>query len=65
LDPALLIVGGDDFPGLGMNQDAVSQLKGTKQLEIVPNATHLFEEQGTLEQAVKLAIRWFNRYLLT
>jgi dienelactone hydrolase len=63
--PTLLIVGGHDFPVITMNEDALAQLRQAthKQLEIVPRATHLFEEPGTLEQVAALAEQWFNRYL--
>jgi hypothetical protein len=42
---------------------ALSLLKGEKQLEIIPGATHLFEEPGALEQVAQLASQWFIRYL--
>ncbi len=62
--PTLLIVGGDDAPVIGMNQSALRELASlTKQLEIVPGATHLFEEPGALEHVCELALRWFNAYL--
>ncbi|PPS42235.1 dienelactone hydrolase family protein [Chroococcidiopsis sp. TS-821] len=61
--PTLLIVGGDDFPVIGMNQDAFAQLHTEKQLKIVPGASHLFEEPGTLEEVARLASQWFQRYL--
>lgn len=61
--PTLLIVGGDDVPVIGMNEDAMRQMKATVALEIVPGATHLFEEPGTLEEVAKLASAWFARYL--
>lgn len=60
--PTLLIVGGDDFPVIRMNQDALALLTCPKELVIVPGATHLFEEPGTLEQVAELALRWFRRY---
>lgn len=63
--PTLLLVGGDDFACIGMNQDAFAQLQGVKQMEIIPGATHLFEEPETLEQAIRLAIRWFMQYVST
>jgi putative phosphoribosyl transferase len=62
--PTLLIVGGHDVPVIGMNQEALAQLRCEKRLEIVPGATHLFEEPGTLDQAALLARDWFNRYLV-
>jgi len=61
--PVLLIVGGKDIPVVGMNRQALNQLTSEKNLEIVPGATHLFEEPGTLEQVAILARDWFNRYL--
>ena len=61
--PALLIVGGLDTPVIRMNRDAMAQMPGEVQLEIVPGATHLFEEPGTLEQVARLAAGWFSRYL--
>ena len=61
--PTLLIVGGDDEPVIEMNRDAMKHLPGVAELEIVPGATHLFEEPGTLEQVMSLASRWFEKYL--
>jgi putative phosphoribosyl transferase len=62
--PTLLIVGGDDEPVIGMNRDAMSQMRTVVELEIVPGATHLFEETGTLERVMELASAWFRRHLL-
>lgn len=61
--PTLLIVGERDHPVIAMNRDALAQLQSEKRLEIVPGATHLFEEPGTLEQVARLAAGWFARYL--
>lgn len=61
--PTLLIVGGSDEPVIGMNEAALAQLGGEKAMEIVPGATHLFEEEGALEWVAHLAIAWFTRYL--
>jgi dienelactone hydrolase len=61
--PTLLIVGGDDEPVIEMNRDAMRQMHAHVELEIVPGATHLFEEPGTLEQVERLAAHWFDRYL--
>ncbi|MBV9493553.1 MAG: dienelactone hydrolase family protein [Acidobacteria bacterium] len=61
--PTLLIVGGEDGPVIGMNEEALARLACTKKLEIVPGAGHLFEERGTLEQAAGLASAWFTRFL--
>lgn len=62
--PTLLIVGGFDDVVIELNQQAYAFLKATKELKIVPGATHLFEEPGTLEQAANLATTWFERYLV-
>jgi len=61
--PTLLIVGGNDFPVIKMNEEALAQLKVEKELAIVPRATHLFEEPGALEQVADLACQWFERHL--
>lgn len=61
--PTLLVVGGNDAPVLGLNEEAFSLLTCPKELAIVPGATHLFEEPGTLEQVAELARNWFHRYL--
>ena len=61
--PVLLIVGGEDFPVIELNREAMAQLGGDKKLEIIPGATHLFEEPGTLEEVSQLAREWFQRYL--
>jgi pimeloyl-ACP methyl ester carboxylesterase len=61
--PTLLIVGGDDLPVIGMNQEAYDQMTAVRRMEIVPGASHLFEELGTLEQVARLARDWFQRYL--
>jgi dienelactone hydrolase len=61
--PTLLIVGGDDEPVIDLNREAMRQMRAHVELEIVPGATHLFEEPGTLDQVAALAARWFTRYL--
>jgi dienelactone hydrolase len=62
--PTLLIVGGLDTHVIDLNEDALRRLGSQeKQLEIVPGATHLFEEPGTLEQVSSLSARWFDRFL--
>ena len=61
--PTLLIVGGNDVPVIGMNQDAMARMQTEVRLEIVPGATHLFEEPGTLEEVARLARDWFVRHL--
>jgi hypothetical protein len=60
---SLLIVGGLDLPVIELNEEALQILSCPKKLEIVPGATHLFEERGTLEQVAHLAADWFSRYL--
>ncbi len=59
----LLIVGGRDLPVMAMNRDALGELRAEKKLAVIPGATHLFEESGTLEEATKLAVNWFANYL--
>jgi putative phosphoribosyl transferase len=61
--PTLLIVGGYDMPVIAMNEDALAQLRSPKRLEIIPKATHLFEEPGTLAAVAQLASEWFTHYL--
>ena len=61
--PALLIVGGLDDVVIGLNQQAAAQLNCEHRLEIVPGASHLFEESGKLEAVARLARGWFERYL--
>lgn len=63
--PTLLIVGGEDAPVIALNRQAMAQMRpGTDvRVEIVPGATHLFEEPGTLEEVARLAADWFRRYL--
>jgi putative phosphoribosyl transferase len=61
--PTLLIVGGDDEPVIDMNRSAYDLLTCEKKLIIVPGATHLFEEPGTLEQVAEEAGKWFVRHL--
>jgi pimeloyl-ACP methyl ester carboxylesterase len=62
--PTLLLVGGEDSPVIEMNQQAYRLLRCPKQLTIVPGATHLFEEPGTLEQVAEQALKWFQRHLV-
>lgn len=59
--PTLFIVGGNDFGVIELNQQAYEQLNCIKKLEIVPNATHLFEEPGCLQEVARLAKQWFLR----
>lgn len=61
--PTLLIVGGHDPEVLSLNRRALAQLACEARLEIVPGATHLFEEPGTLEEAASLAAKWFVQHL--
>jgi dienelactone hydrolase len=61
--PTLLIVGGNDTPVIQLNRQAFAQLQCAKELQIIPGATHLFEEPGTLERAADLARQWFSRHL--
>jgi putative phosphoribosyl transferase len=62
--PTLLIVGGEDYGVIELNQQARRALSGcTCELALVPGATHLFEEPGTLEEVARLACDWFGRYL--
>lgn len=62
--PTLLIVGGDDSDVIILNQQAERALTAEKKLEIVPGATHLFEEPGTLGKVADLACAWFLKYLV-
>ena len=62
--PTLLIVGGDDPEVLDMNRQVQDRLAGPNRLEVVPGATHLFEEPGALEQVAALARAWFATRLL-
>src|SRR6476661_5949103 len=59
----LLIVGGDDTQVLQLNHKAYNELRSEKKLELVPGASHLFEEKGTMEQVCLLAGNWFEKYL--
>jgi pimeloyl-ACP methyl ester carboxylesterase len=61
--PTLLIVGGLDDVVIELNQRAYERLKAKKHLAVVPGATHLFEEPGTLQEVARLAARWFTEHL--
>ena len=59
--PTLLIVGGDDTDVLRLNREALARLRCPSSLEVIPGASHLFEEPGTLHRAAELARDWFTR----
>jgi dienelactone hydrolase len=61
--PTLLIVGGFDAPVIHLNRDAMKRMQTETMLEIVPSATHLFEEPGALEKVARLAGEWFAHHL--
>ena len=61
--PTLLIVGGADDVVIDLNRQAMRRMHAPVSLEIVPGATHLFEEPGTLEEVSRLALAWCRRYL--
>ena len=63
--PTLLIVGGNDPVVIDLNKTAFKELKADKDIIIVPGATHLFEEPGTLDEVARLAANWFKKYLGT
>jgi dienelactone hydrolase len=62
--PTLLIVGGADHGVIELNDAAYAQMRCVRELAIVPRATHLFEEPGTLEAVADLAAAWFSRHLV-
>lgn len=62
--PVLLIIGGDDEEVIELNRQAAIMLGAFKEMRIIPGATHLFEEPGTLEEVARLAREWFARYLV-
>lgn len=61
--PVLLLVGSRDFGVIELNENAFNQIQSAKKLILVPGATHLFEETGTLEQVASHAADWFRIYL--
>ncbi len=63
MTPTLLIVGSLDTEVIELNRQAMNQMKSEKKIVIIPGATHLFEEQGTLEEVAKVSINWFLKYL--
>lgn len=63
LSPTLIVVGGDDYGVIELNQEAFDLLNCVKKFVIIPHATHLFEEPGALEEVAKLAKNWFEKYL--
>jgi len=63
--PTLLIVGGLDDIVIDLNREAYDKIKAEKHLAIIPGATHLFEEPGTLQEVARLAADWFKRHLGT
>jgi putative phosphoribosyl transferase len=63
--PTLLIVGGADRQVIGLNRQASAMMTAERELAIVPQATHLFEEPGALEEVARLSRAWFQRHLGT
>jgi dienelactone hydrolase len=61
--PVLLIVGGYDETVIELNKKALERVRAEKKLEIIPGATHLFEEEGALEEVSRLAADWFKQHL--
>jgi putative phosphoribosyl transferase len=61
--PVLFIVGGDDTVVIQLNKKAMARVSAEKKLEIIPGATHLFEEAGKLEEVAKLSAEWFSEHL--
>lgn len=61
--PTQFIVGGNDFGVIELNQEAFARLTCPKKFEIIPNATHLFEEPGCLEEVARIAKEWFCEHL--
>ena len=59
-----MIVGEKDEIVLQLNQQTLQLLNAEKKLEVIPDATHLFEESGALEKVSELAIKWFRQYFL-
>jgi pimeloyl-ACP methyl ester carboxylesterase len=61
--PTLLIVGGRDYDVIGLNSDAARQMTCEHRIEIVPGATHLFEEPGSMDHVSDLAADWFQAHI--
>ena len=61
--PVLLIVGGEDHLVIDLNKKTFEKIKGHKEFNIVKGASHLFEEEGTLEKVTELAVNWFKKWL--
>jgi putative phosphoribosyl transferase len=62
--PTLLIVGGDDVAVIGMNEDAMAQMRCKVEMKILPGAGHLFEEPGALDEVARMTLDWFALHLL-
>lgn len=62
--PTLLVVGGNDIPVILLNEQALAQIPAEKRMEIIPGASHLFEEPGALDEVARLARQWFEVYLV-
>jgi alpha-beta hydrolase superfamily lysophospholipase len=62
-NPTLLLVGGMDTDVIALNKQAMAELTCEKELKIIPGATHLFEEPGTLDQVCDYATKWFMKYV--
>ena len=61
--PTLFIVGGNDGVVIELNEQAYVNMACEKEMVLIPGATHLFEEPGTLEEVARLASNWFRKYL--
>ncbi len=61
--PTLLLVGSQDFQVISLNEKAYAALRAPRKLALIPGATHLFEEPGTLEEVARLALAWFHEHL--
>ena len=62
--PTLMIIGGFDYPVIEISKEAIARMRCEIELKIVPGATHLFEESGSLDQVARLAAKWFERHLV-